>query len=184
MIEPFLHMNTRVTATDYANFYALRRQQDAQPEIKALLPRPRTVCDAALQRHDHDTITYARSITVAVEAADEGAAEAIGENMTLTHRYPPECGHSTGYVNGSISMKTRSTTRHGKFRNKPDVSHRSGRNIKTDFNPARSEPAVHTVNISLEQQVEVEMIRASLRYFGSAIWAGLGIWFVAGLPWL
>jgi hypothetical protein len=39
-----------------------------------------------------DTITYSRSITVTVEAADEDAAEAIGGNMTLTHRYPPECG--------------------------------------------------------------------------------------------
>jgi hypothetical protein len=41
VIEPLLHSNTLVTATDYANFYALRRHQDAQPEIKALLPRPR-----------------------------------------------------------------------------------------------------------------------------------------------
>jgi len=32
--------------------------------------------------------------------------------------------------------------------------------------------------------VEVEMIRASLWYFGITIWAALGIWFCAGLPWL
>ena len=58
--------------------------------------------------------------------------------------------------------------------------------VKTDFKPARSAPAVHTVKISLEQcpQVEVEMNRAYVRYFGIAIWAALGIWFVVGLPWL
>ena len=58
--------------------------------------------------------------------------------------------------------------------------------LKTDFQPARGAPAVHTVKISLEQrpEVEVEMIRASVWYFGVAIWAALSIWFVAGLPWL
>lgn len=36
LIEPWMHINVVVTATDYANFYALRRHPDAQPEIKAL----------------------------------------------------------------------------------------------------------------------------------------------------
>jgi len=30
----------------------------------------------------------------------------------------------------------------------------------------------------------MEMIRACLWYFGIAIWAALGIWFCAGVPWL
>ena len=36
IIEPWLHINVVVTATEWANFYALRRHPDAQPEIKAL----------------------------------------------------------------------------------------------------------------------------------------------------
>lgn len=36
LIEPWSHINVLVTATDFANFYALRRHPDAQPEIRAL----------------------------------------------------------------------------------------------------------------------------------------------------
>lgn len=36
LLEPFSHINVVCTATDYANFYALRRHADAQPEMKAL----------------------------------------------------------------------------------------------------------------------------------------------------
>lgn len=36
VLEPFMHINVVVTATDYENFYALRRHEDAQPEMKAL----------------------------------------------------------------------------------------------------------------------------------------------------
>jgi hypothetical protein len=36
ILEPFAHINVVCTATDYENFYALRRHEDAQPEIKAL----------------------------------------------------------------------------------------------------------------------------------------------------
>lgn len=36
VIEPYLYVHGIVTATDYANFYALRRHPDAQPEMKAL----------------------------------------------------------------------------------------------------------------------------------------------------
>lgn len=36
LLEPFSHINVVVTATEWANFYALRRHEDAQPEIKAL----------------------------------------------------------------------------------------------------------------------------------------------------
>lgn len=36
LLEPFSHINVLCTATDYANFYALRRHRDAQPEIKVL----------------------------------------------------------------------------------------------------------------------------------------------------
>ncbi|WP_372395200.1 FAD-dependent thymidylate synthase (plasmid) [Azospirillum sp. HJ39] len=36
LIEPFTWAHTLVTATDWANFYALRRHADAQPEIRVL----------------------------------------------------------------------------------------------------------------------------------------------------
>ena len=36
LIEPWAHINVLVTATDYANFYALRRDAGAQPEIQAV----------------------------------------------------------------------------------------------------------------------------------------------------
>jgi hypothetical protein len=32
------------------------------------------------------------------------------------------------------------------------------------------------------RSVEVEMVRASVWYFGIALWAGLGFWFVVGAP--
>jgi Thymidylate synthase complementing protein len=36
LIEPWCHINVVVTATEWANFYALRRHKDAQPEMRAL----------------------------------------------------------------------------------------------------------------------------------------------------
>ena len=36
IIEPYSHINVLVSATDWSNFYALRRHPDAQPEIRAL----------------------------------------------------------------------------------------------------------------------------------------------------
>ena len=36
IIEPWCHINVVVTATEWANFFALRRHKDAQPEMKAL----------------------------------------------------------------------------------------------------------------------------------------------------
>jgi thymidylate synthase ThyX len=36
ILEPFMHINVVLTATDLANWYALRRDADAQPEIKHL----------------------------------------------------------------------------------------------------------------------------------------------------
>lgn len=36
ILEPFMHINVIVTATNFDNFYWLRRHPDAQPEIKAL----------------------------------------------------------------------------------------------------------------------------------------------------
>lgn len=36
ILEPWAHINVVVTATNWENFYALRRHEDAQPEIKAL----------------------------------------------------------------------------------------------------------------------------------------------------
>ena len=36
ILEPWAHINVVVTATEWSNFFALRRHEDAQPEIKAL----------------------------------------------------------------------------------------------------------------------------------------------------
>lgn len=36
ILEPWAHINVVVTATEWANFFALRSHKDAQPEIKAL----------------------------------------------------------------------------------------------------------------------------------------------------
>ena len=36
ILEPWCHINVIVTATEWANFFALRRHKDAQPEMKAL----------------------------------------------------------------------------------------------------------------------------------------------------
>ena len=36
ILEPFTHIRVIVTATDYANFFALRDHEDAQPEIREL----------------------------------------------------------------------------------------------------------------------------------------------------
>jgi len=36
LLEPFSHINVVVTATEWNNFYSLRRHKDAQPEIKIL----------------------------------------------------------------------------------------------------------------------------------------------------
>jgi thymidylate synthase ThyX len=36
ILEPFMHARTVVTATEWDNFYMLRRHKDAQPEIKSL----------------------------------------------------------------------------------------------------------------------------------------------------
>lgn len=36
ILEPFMHMNVCITSTNWSNFYALRRHEDAQPEIKVL----------------------------------------------------------------------------------------------------------------------------------------------------
>lgn len=36
VLEPYMNINVVCTATEWANFYALRRHEDAQPEMKAL----------------------------------------------------------------------------------------------------------------------------------------------------
>lgn len=43
ILEPWAHINVIVTATDYANFFALRSHPDAQPEIKELSDRMQAV---------------------------------------------------------------------------------------------------------------------------------------------
>jgi hypothetical protein len=48
LLEPFAHIRVVVTATEWENFYKLRRHPDAQPEIKAL-------ADAMWEAHQAST---------------------------------------------------------------------------------------------------------------------------------
>jgi hypothetical protein len=48
ILEPWVHMNTLVTATEWQNFWELRCHEDAQPEIKALADAMRAAMDASL----------------------------------------------------------------------------------------------------------------------------------------
>lgn len=45
LLEPFMHMTTLVTATEWENFFTLRDHPDAQPEIQALAKAMRKVLD-------------------------------------------------------------------------------------------------------------------------------------------
>lgn len=45
LLEPFMHMTTLVTATEWENFFTLRDHPDAQPEIQALAKEMRKALD-------------------------------------------------------------------------------------------------------------------------------------------
>lgn len=45
LLEPFMHMTTLVTATEWENFFTLRDHQDAQPEIQAMAKAMRKALD-------------------------------------------------------------------------------------------------------------------------------------------
>lgn len=45
LIEPFCHINTVVTATDWDNFFALRCHKDAQPEMRLLAETIRNIME-------------------------------------------------------------------------------------------------------------------------------------------
>jgi thymidylate synthase ThyX len=45
LLEPFCHINTVVTATDWDNFFALRCHKDAQPEMRLLAETIRNVME-------------------------------------------------------------------------------------------------------------------------------------------
>lgn len=47
LLEPFSHIKVVCTATNYSNFFALRRHPDAQPEIKALADAMYDVMEAS-----------------------------------------------------------------------------------------------------------------------------------------
>jgi hypothetical protein len=54
-LEPYLHAHTLVTATEWANFFALRLHHDAQPEFQALAAVMRAALDASepVERNVH-----------------------------------------------------------------------------------------------------------------------------------
>lgn len=47
IVEPFAHISTLVSATEWNNFFALRLHKDAQPEIQALAKSIKTAMDAS-----------------------------------------------------------------------------------------------------------------------------------------
>lgn len=47
LLEPFSHINVVVTATEWSNFFALRRHKDAEPHIKLLADRMFDALDAS-----------------------------------------------------------------------------------------------------------------------------------------
>lgn len=47
LLEPFLHIDTLVTATDFANFIWLRDHKDAEPHIKILAQKVKEAMDAS-----------------------------------------------------------------------------------------------------------------------------------------
>jgi thymidylate synthase ThyX len=50
VLEPFLHINVICTATEYANFFALRLHKDAQPEMRRLAELMMTAYQASTPR--------------------------------------------------------------------------------------------------------------------------------------
>ena len=58
-LEPFLHAHTLVTATEWANFFALRLHHDAQPEFQALAAVMRAALDASVPVERTEHLPYA-----------------------------------------------------------------------------------------------------------------------------
>jgi hypothetical protein len=58
-LEPYLHAHTLVTATEWANFFALRLHHDAQPEFQALAAVMRAALDASVPVERTEHLPYA-----------------------------------------------------------------------------------------------------------------------------
>lgn len=50
LLEPFSHINVLITSTSWANFFALRDHEDAQPEIRELARQIKAAMDASTPR--------------------------------------------------------------------------------------------------------------------------------------
>lgn len=112
ILEPFLHINVIVTATEWANFFALRLAPDAQPEMhelarhmfeayKASTPTPlafnqwhlpfvRNVDGEVFKDPSHFTdliaISVARCARVSYESFETGRISSINEDLELAAR--------------------------------------------------------------------------------------------------
>lgn len=103
LLEPFCHINTVVTSTEWSNFFALRRHQDAQPEMRLLAE----VMHEAIAKSNPELkqcgawhLPYAAESTTTDEAikvsvarcarvsylTQEGTLPSIGEDLKLYNR--------------------------------------------------------------------------------------------------
>ncbi|WP_222875361.1 FAD-dependent thymidylate synthase [Terrihabitans soli] len=53
LLEPFSHINVLVTATDFANFFALRLHKDAEPHIRILAGEMKAAMDTSIPTELH-----------------------------------------------------------------------------------------------------------------------------------
>lgn len=89
VLEPFMHITVLVTATEWDNFFHLRRHKDAQPEIKALAEAMYTVYQANIPRDVapgewHLPYIYEDDIDGAIKAAMQELREkSFSDEYTL-----------------------------------------------------------------------------------------------------
>lgn len=80
LLEPWLHVTALVSATDWANFYALRDHKDAQPEFQALA-RAMRAAHRASTPVDRTTLTGVDAWHLPLVTDDE--RHEFGEEMAL-----------------------------------------------------------------------------------------------------
>jgi Thymidylate synthase complementing protein len=102
LLEPFMHMTTLVTATEWQNFFTLRDHADAQPEIQILAKAMRKALDESSPTlrtwhmpFVHDTLHQPGNLLAGISAArcarvsylnHDGTNPDIEKDLTLARR--------------------------------------------------------------------------------------------------
>lgn len=102
LLEPFMHMTTLVTATEWQNFFTLRDHPDAQPEIQILAKEMRKALDESSPTlrvwhmpFVHDTLHQPGNLLAGISAArcarvsylnHDGTNPDIEKDLTLARR--------------------------------------------------------------------------------------------------